>query len=105
MLTLLENTVFQQFNSLDENNPYRNILLRNLIEKLLESLVASEPQESSSQLDLFDENSNLFTSNIESISSELITNKSRLKAVRNSLISSDSIKRNRLQVWPNSKSK
>lgn len=35
--------------------------------------------------DYFDENSNLFNSNINLINNDLMTNKSRLKAVRNSL--------------------
>lgn len=50
------------------------------------------------QADCIDENTNLFQLNIETINNEIINNKSRLKAVRNSLIDVDFNKRNRTQV-------
>lgn len=48
--------------------------------------------------DYFDENSNLFSSNIEAINNEIITNKSRLKAVRNSLVNYEFSKKFKTQV-------
>ncbi|CAF0791809.1 unnamed protein product [Brachionus calyciflorus] len=84
---LVQNICVNQLNNQDESNPFKNMLLRNLIDTIFDSIQSSKPsQKEEVDVDFYDENFNLFSKNINLINEELMTNKSKLKAIRNSLI-------------------